>query len=107
MLRQKFSGVGSMWGECGSVVGELLDVKEDRAGNVAFEVAGFGVNRRRDADGGQCGVEHDGRGILKLAGQPGWRDEGAHRDRLLCARVRMGTPGSWNLKIAMGALGNY
>ena len=53
------------------MVGELVDVEEEGAGDVVFEVTGVSVDRGRDADGREGGVEDDCRSILKAAGYPG------------------------------------
>ena len=67
------------------MVGELFDVEEECAGDVMLEIVGAGVDRRGDADGGECGVEDDGRGVFEAGGQPGGGDERVHGDRLLRA----------------------
>lgn len=67
------------------MVGELFDVEEECAGDVVLEIVGAGVDRRGDADGGEGGVEDDGRGVFEAGGQPRGSDERVHEDRLLCA----------------------
>jgi hypothetical protein len=48
------------------------------------EVAGMSVNRRRDPDGRERGVQDYRAGIVKTGGQPGGCDERVHRVSILC-----------------------
>src|ERR1700727_1159992 len=57
---REFFGRGEHVGEGGGVVGVLVDVEEDCAGDVAAEVAGVGVDWWSHAYGWEGGVEADG-----------------------------------------------
>ena len=50
------------------MVGVLVDVEEDGAGDVSGEVAGVGVDWGSYADRGKGGVEDDGVWVLKAGG---------------------------------------
>jgi hypothetical protein len=56
------------------VVGEFFDVEEEGAGDVSVEIAGAGVDGRRDSYGGKGGVEDDGVGVREAGGEPGGGD---------------------------------
>jgi hypothetical protein len=70
-------------GERRVVVGVLVDVKEQRAGNVLGKVAGTCVDGRVCAYGWKRGVEDDGVGIVQAGGEPDGFDEEVQSSRLL------------------------
>jgi len=71
-------GCGHHVGQRGRVIGEFIDIEEDRAGNVFCDIQRMGVLRWGDANRRKRGVKDYGAGIVKTAGQPGGGDERIH-----------------------------
>jgi hypothetical protein len=58
----------------------LVDVEEECAGNVFGEIAGTGINRRRNTDRGKSGVKDYRARIFETVGQPRGFDKRFHGD---------------------------
>ncbi len=68
------------------MVGELVDIEEDRPRNVSRNVSGAGIDRGSDAGWRKRGVQDDDAGIVESAGEPGGCDERVHGNKLTSSR---------------------
>jgi hypothetical protein len=74
------------------MVGELVDIEEDRLWNVSRNVSGAGIDRGNDAGRRKRGVQDDDAGIVESAGEPGGCDERIHGDQLSEFRCHASKP---------------